>query len=237
MAEITGAHSVRRHLRVEIEAYDATIRKWVPGYEEAIDTAARAIAAVHPRRVVDLGAGTGALSEAVLRHAPEAVVELVDADAEMLEQARARLHAFRDRIVLREARFTDPFPSCDAVTASLALHHVPTLPEKGDLFGRIHGALRGGGVFANVDIVMPADPDASRAAYGEWAEWMAEQGIPESRAYELFAEWADEDTYLPAESEREALLAAGFEVAWPWRMTPLLVSVATKPERPPRSSR
>ncbi len=229
MAHSTDAHSVRRHLRVEIEEYDATIRKWIPGYEEALETAARTIAAVRPRRVVDLGAGTGALSEAVLRRAGDAVVELVDADPEMLGRARGRLARFGDRAALRQASFDDPLPECDAVTASLALHHVPTLDDKRRLFGRIHEALRPGGLLVNVDVVIPAEPEGSAAAYQEWAAWMAARGTPEARAYELFAEWAEEDTYFPAEAERDALQAAGFEVAWPWRRTPLLVAVATKP--------
>ena len=60
-------HSVRRHLRVEIEAYDRSIRAFIPSYEEMLERTARAVAESRPRRVIDLGAGTGALAEAVLR--------------------------------------------------------------------------------------------------------------------------------------------------------------------------
>ena len=225
-------HSVRRHLRVETDAYDRAIRKWVPGYEAMLATAAREIARVRPRRIVDLGAGTGALSEAILRESPNAVIELVDVDLEMLEQARARLEGFGDRVRYRKALFTDPLPECDAVAASLALHHVPTMEQKGALFGSIHEALRPGGVFVNADITMPAEAEAADRAYREWAGYLVAAGIPEKRAYEHFAEWEDEDTYFPRDAERDAMQAAGFEARWAWSQGPVVVAVGQKAAAP-----
>ena len=78
-------HSVRRHLRVAIDAYDAMIRQFIPGYEEMLRTAARELAPVSSGLVLDLGAGTGALAEAILETSGHGTVELVDVDAEMLE--------------------------------------------------------------------------------------------------------------------------------------------------------
>ena len=54
------SHSVRSHLRLEIDAYDESIRKFIPGYEEVLSRAADEIADIRPSLVVDLGAGTGA---------------------------------------------------------------------------------------------------------------------------------------------------------------------------------
>ena len=87
-------HSVRRHLRLEIEAYDKTIRAFIPAYEEMLARAADAIAEAQPKKVIDLGAGTGALAQAILQRCEGATVELIDADAEMLDQARERLAPF-----------------------------------------------------------------------------------------------------------------------------------------------
>ena len=55
------SHSVRSHLRLEIDTYDETIRRFIPGYEEGLIRAARVVAGVSPALVLDLGAGTGAL--------------------------------------------------------------------------------------------------------------------------------------------------------------------------------
>lgn len=222
------SHSVRRHLRVEVDAYDDIIRRFIPGYETMLVTAARAVAAGRPRIVLDLGAGTGALSEAILEHEGVGVIELIDVDAEMLDQARARLERFGDRVRYREQSFLDPLPPCDGVVASLALHHIPEMAHKRTLYRRIHRALRAGGVFVNADAVMPAHPREREAGYAFWAAHMTSRGIPEKRAYQHFAEWAEEDTYQPVEQELAAMAAAGFEATIAWHQGPMAVLMGHK---------
>ena len=222
------SHSVRRHLRVEIEAYDKTIRAFIPAYEEMLTRAADAVAETKPKKVIDLGAGTGALAQAVLQRCKEASVELIDADAEMLAQARERLAPFAARVQYTERAFQGALPACDAVVASLALHHVPTLAEKRTIFCAIHAALRPGGVFINADATMPADRSARQAEYETWAAHLVSCGIPSERAYSHFAEWADEDTYFPLADELAALTDAGFDAACLWRVVPVAVIKATK---------
>ena len=222
-------HSVRRHLRVEIADYDEAIRRFIPGYEAMLAAAAAEIARVDPVHLLDLGGGTGALSEAILRAAPRAVVELVDVDHEMLAVARERLAGFGARTRFREASFDDPLPDADAVAASLALHHVPTMDEKRRLFARIHDCLRPGGVFVNADATMPAEPAAREAEFADWAAHLVSCGIPEERAYRHFAEWQEEDTYFPREEEAAAMRAAGFDFAKVWSEGPMVVAVGKRP--------
>ncbi len=222
------SHSVRRHLRVEVDAYDEIIRRFIPGYETMLEAAARAIAAGQPGLVLDLGAGTGALSEAILRHDDIGAIELIDVDAEMLDQARTRLERFEGRARFREQSFLDPLPACDAVSASLALHHVPEIADKRALYRRIHAALRPKGVFVNADAVMPSDPAGREAGYAFWAAHMVSRGIPEKRAYQHFDEWAAEDTYFPIEEELAGLQAAGFVPGIAWKEGPMAVLVGRK---------
>ena len=227
---MTGAapHSVRRHLRVAIEAYDATIRQFIPGYEEMLRTAARELAPVAPGLVLDLGAGTGALAEAILESSPAGTVELIDVDTEMLEQARTRLARFGGRARFTESSFLDPLPPCHGVAASLALHHIPTLDLKRALFQQIHDALEPGGVLVNADATMPADPAAAEATWRTWADHMVSHGIDERRAFEHFEEWSEEDTYFPLENELAAMAAAGFEAECVWREAGIAVVVGRK---------
>ena len=72
------SHSVRRHLRVAIDEYDTSIRQFIPGYDEMILEAAAAVSRASPTVVLDLGAGTGSLSAALLAHSEVGLVELVD---------------------------------------------------------------------------------------------------------------------------------------------------------------
>ncbi len=223
------SHSVRRHLHVEIEAYDASIRRWIPGYEAMLARAAREVASVSPSHVLDLGAGTGALAAAILAHDAVGSVELLDVDKEMLARARNRLRDFGERARFTVRSFSEPLPPCDAVAASLALHHVPTMEEKAVLFGRIFEALRPGGVFVNADATMPADESRRGAAFDAWAAHMARSGIDDAQARSHFADWSGEDTYFPLEDELDALAAAGFDARSVWRDEPSTVVVARRP--------
>ena len=219
------SHSVRRHLRIEIDAYDQTIRQFIPSYEEGLTRAAREIAGVRPTLVLDLGTGTGALAEAILDHEGVRTVEAVDIDPEMLDQARLRLERFGPRVRFETRSFEASLPACDAVAASLALHHIPTMERKRVLYEHIFRALRPGGVFVNADVTMSAHPEAQAQCYRIWAAHLVSCGIDERRAYEHFNEWAAEDTYFPLDDELAALRDAGFhaECAWQDRPNTLLV--------------
>jgi SAM-dependent methyltransferase len=225
---VSMTHSVRRHLRLDVDEYDATIRRFIPGYETMLSVAADAVAAARPAHVVDLGAGTGGLSEAILAREEVGRVELLDVDSEMMAQARARLDRFGDRVVFTLRSYDEPFRPCHAFAASLSLHHIPTLERKAMLFARALEALVPGGVLVNADANMPDDEGERQRLYRHWADHLVASGIPEDRAWAHFEDWAEEDTYLPLDAELEALRAAGFQAEQVWSDGPIGVTVARK---------
>lgn len=205
------SHSVERHLRLEVGEYDRIIRTFIPSYDDLLDTVARAVAALEaPGLVIDLGGGTGGLTERVLERAPTRTLEVWDVDDAMLAVAGRRLARFGERAVLRHHSFDDVLPPCAAVVASLALHHVRDLGEKTLLYRRVHAALVPGGLFANADVTVPAEPEAARATYREWVGHMVACGISEADAWRNFDAWAEEDRYFSLEEELQALATAGF---------------------------
>jgi tRNA (cmo5U34)-methyltransferase len=217
---MSGTHSVKRHLDVDAEGYDVQIRRFIPGYDDMLATAVELLAAlVAPEaRVLDLGAGTGALSAAVLAGLPNAQVTALDVDVDMLAQARVRMAGFGDRVTFREASFLDALPEADAVVASLALHHVHDLDRKTELYRAIHAALAPGGAFLNLDAAVSADPRVNALVLDRWVAHMGEHGIAETEARGHLAAWADEDRYFPLDTELAALRRAGFaEVECFWR--------------------
>lgn len=221
-------HSVRSHLGIEIRSYDETIRRFIPGYEAMLEAASRELVANAPALVLDLGAGTGALSEAVLLADGSVTVELIDIDPEMLAQARARLASFAVRARFSGISFLGPLPPCDGASASLSLHHIRTLDAKRSLYRRIHETLRPGGTFVNADAAVPAEPPAREEALRQWVEHMVSCGIGESEGYQHLEQWADEDTYFPLEDELEAVEAAGFVAECVWKQGPMAVVVGRK---------
>ncbi|HSK02117.1 MAG TPA: class I SAM-dependent methyltransferase [Kofleriaceae bacterium] len=213
-------HRVLDHLGLAARDYDAAIRRYIPEYEQMIATVVRLVRG----DIIDLGTGTGALAAAILAGNPTARVKLVDIDPAMLEAARTRVAPFGGRAEVVHASFDAALPPCDAVVASLALHHVPELDRKRALFARIRQALRPGGGLVIADAVVHEQGRERALAYETWAAWMAAQRIERAEAEALFAKWADEDRYYPLETELRLLAEAGF--ARPdcfWKYGPMAV--------------
>jgi SAM-dependent methyltransferase len=206
----TTEHRVATHLGLAASDYDAEIRRYIPTYEEMIGTVVGIVGTIEAPYVLDLGAGTGALGAAILDRIPRARVQFLDIDPVMLEVAGARVAGHGDRAELRRGSFDDALPACDAVVASLALHHVPELPRKRALYARVCEALRPGGVLLVADITVHEAGPAHDYIYDRWAAMMAQHGIARSEADALFAKWAGEDRYYPLAVELEQLRAAGF---------------------------
>ena len=193
-----------------------------------LEAASRELVRNGPELVLDLGAGTGALAEAVLLADDSVTVELIDVDPEMLAQARARLASFAVRARFSEISFLGALPSCDGASASLSLHHIRTLDAKRRLYRRIYEALRPNGTFVNADAVVPAEPSAREEVLRQWVQHMVSCGIGESEGYENLERWGGEDTYFPLEDELEAVEAAGFFADCVWQKGPMAVVVGRK---------
>jgi tRNA (cmo5U34)-methyltransferase len=209
---MTADHRVLGHLRVDAADYDREIRRFIPGYDEMLETAVRWLRGHVPPDglVVDLGAGTGALSAAILEALPQVRVRLVDVDPAMLEVAQARC---RERVEQHRATFSEGLVPCDAVVASLALHHVADTGEKRALYRRIREVLRPGGLLVIGDCcVHAAGPERVRI-FEEWSLGMQRAGISADAAAGHFAQWATEDFYQPLADELQWLREAGFQHA------------------------
>jgi tRNA (cmo5U34)-methyltransferase len=200
-------HRVLDHLGLQARDYDSAIRTYIPHYEEMIAT----VVALARGEVIDLGTGTGALAEAILHASPTTRVKLVDIDPAMLEAAGARVGRYGERAELVKATFEKALAPCDAVVASLALHHVAELAKKRALYKRIHDALRPGGVLLVADITVHDDGKERDRMYDAWSTWMTTHGIARTDAEALFVKWAKEDCYHSLATELALLGEAGFE--------------------------
>jgi tRNA (cmo5U34)-methyltransferase len=226
------SHSVQKHLAVTPTSYDVEIKRFVPGYDAMLDEVVSALEEHLPGgigHVLDLGAGTGALTERIAARFPEVRLTLLDADAAMLKQAEVRLASIRPRLEFRQGSFGDALPACSAAVASLALHHLHARNAKRDAYRNILGALRPGGVLVNADATMPSAPALAEPLRRRWAAHLVEHGDSESEAFERFAQWATEDTYYSIQQELEMLSEAGFDqLDVRWRFGPTTVIVARR---------
>jgi ubiquinone/menaquinone biosynthesis C-methylase UbiE len=222
------------HLGIDLRDYDTRIRTFIPGYDQMLEIASAALAATVPARsplIVDLGTGTGALAASCRKAKPRARVVGVDEDEGMLAAAAKRLrHRFTGRCGSFEAL---DLPECDAVTACLALHHIPTPARRLRLFRRVHRALHREGVLVIADCYLSSD---SRLRAADRAYWLAhlERRYTPAQARGYLRAWAKDDHYAPLRSDAPLrseighLERAGFAVDVSARRGPFAVVVATK---------
>ncbi|WP_344945859.1 class I SAM-dependent methyltransferase [Actinomadura miaoliensis] len=107
-----------------------------------------------PRKVADLGAGTGGGSLALARRFTAAEIVAVDQSAVMLDRVRAaaRAQGLDDRLRVVQADLDDAWPpigSVDLVWAASSLHHVAD-PDR--MLGDVHAALRPGGLLVVIEM-------------------------------------------------------------------------------------
>lgn len=199
--------------------YDLVIRTLIPGYEQMLSTINWWLSEIIPPagKVVELGGGTGGLAHTVLTNLPKVRLEIWDIDQQMLAVARDRLQRFADRVTVRERSFTEKLDDCDAVIATLSLHHVPTLDAKRAVYTNVFRALSKAGIFLIGDCTMDVTEPAHATMQRYWTAFMGKHGITEAEAHKHFNNWAKEDTYQQISDELTALAQAGFqrpEVFW-----------------------
>lgn len=224
--------SVAQHLKIEIAEYDARIRTFIPDYEELIGTAAGALRVLETAApaIVDLGIGTGALAARCLEVHEAASLVGIDADAAMIEAARARL-AGHSRVGFVQADFLEvTVPPCDAIVASLALHHVAAPGTKQAFYASCREALRPGGVLVSADCFPAREPRLATSQRDAWLRHMR-RTYARAECESYFATWAGEDVYFALQDELEWLGGAGLMPEVVWRKGGLAVIAAVRPER------
>lgn len=194
--------------------YDEYIRRVVPHYEVLVARLLDYMPA-SPRRIVELGCGTGALSLALLRRFPDASLTLVDAAPEMIEIARERVSergtdtAARVRYIV--ARFEElqlEPASCDSIVASLSLHHVRELAPVYDI---LSSALSGGGSLRIADGYAGATPALHARHMERWEAYWREAGnLTEDEITTVTQHVREHDYYLPVTEHFRMLAAVGF---------------------------
>lgn len=95
--------------------------------------------------VLDAGCGSGRVTELLAEALPRGRVIALDGSPAMLDQARARLARFGDRVELVEADLRRPLPLAEPVDAILSTATFHWLPDHDALFRNLAAVLRPAG--------------------------------------------------------------------------------------------
>jgi tRNA (cmo5U34)-methyltransferase len=141
----------------EPSIYDKNRRYLIPSFDDLYSSAAKYIKKITNHidtpHFLELGTGTGLLSEFVLSHNQKAHITLSDRSSDMLHIARLRFQQNKN-IRYITGDFFDSLGGnkYNVIFSGLAIHHL-TNTQKQDLFIEIYDALLPGGVFVNVEQV------------------------------------------------------------------------------------
>ena len=193
--------------------YTALRRRLVPEYDKFYGIAVQALrplAEGRVERVLDLGAGTGLMTAQVAHAFPDARFELLDGSAAMLAEAQQTLAGVVSAVHVQDMAEALPEGPFDAVISALAIHHLED-PDKQQLYRRIFGVLRPGGMFVNSEQVAGPTAELTQLYDERWIEMSRVLGASEQEIVEAL-ERRKHDRCATVEDQLLWLRDAGF--AW-----------------------
>ena len=170
----------------ETKEFDTNIRQLLPYYDEMLGAIALCLPP-ETERILELGCGTGELTQKVLQHCPNAQLVAVDYSPRMIEFIQEKLdyQGQRDRVQTFQLDFgawandeaeTNIGDNFDAVISSLAIHHLSD-EMKGKLFQKIARSLNPNGRFWNADPLLPEFPELKDIYQQSRERWAQQQGL------------------------------------------------------------
>lgn len=146
---------LKKHFNNEAESFDTQVQKNISCYNEMLTALINAIPdnKMNPK-ILDLGCGTGNITQKALMRFPEAEVTCLDLSENMIEIAKKKLSDY-EKIEYIIGDFTQMQIDAkyDVILSSLALHHIPSDEEKEAMYKEIYERLVNGGVFYNADVI------------------------------------------------------------------------------------
>lgn len=198
--------NIKEQFNLIAEEYDKNRKKFIPCFEDYYINTTRFIVSniKAPRRILDLGAGTGLLSYYWYQHFPQSEYVLVDIADDMLKIARKRFAGI-DKISYQALDYLNGLPSgnFDVILSALSIHHLEN-DEKARLFTQIYDKLPEGGLFVNYDQFCAEQQEMNRWINSYWESQLAKSGLTDSDIA-LWEERRKLDRECSVEQEMEML--------------------------------
>jgi ubiquinone/menaquinone biosynthesis C-methylase UbiE len=139
----------------------------------------------YPIRILDVGAGYGALTQFLLNHFSKATAVCQDSSQEMIKLGLKRMEALKGRFSYVCCDFGKPGwgqivkGPFEAAVSSIAIHNLPSQSRIRRVYKEIFPLVKRGGCFLNFDHQNPALEDQM--------EWLREAGFENVKCF-----WQDE---------------------------------------------
>jgi tRNA (cmo5U34)-methyltransferase len=161
--------------------------------------------------VLELGSGTGYVTEQILEKNPDAEITCIDMTPEMLVIARKK--STLAGVAFLEGDFREVWPDglFDVVITTLCLHHLPDA-DRAAIVRHIRTSLKTGGCFINGDVFRPEYAWEETIYRTRWGRYMTEHGLSGPEAEGMLAKREKSYGFIDTfEQYRQKLADAGFE--------------------------
>lgn len=206
-----NTEDIRVQFDLIAKQYDEGRRCFIPCFDDFYIRSVSLLKQIKPEatHIVDLGAGTGLLSQQMYQLYPQSKFSLIDLSQDMLEVARQRFAGF-DQFNFLVEDYTKTIPS-DAVIicSALSIHHLEN-GEKQNLYATIYNSLPQGGIFINLDQFCAESPEMDKAWNNWWMDYIDQSGITE----EARIKWLERkklDKEVSIQTSLQMLANAGFK--------------------------
>ena len=203
--------NINEQFNIVAQEYDGNRKKFIPCFNDYYENTTKFIISniKKPKRVLDLGAGTGLLSYFWYQECPSAEYVLVDIADEMLNVARKRFNGISS-ISYQVLDYSKELPSgaFDVIASALSIHHLEN-EDKQKLFSKIYDKLSNGALFVNYDQFCGGQSEMDEWFNSYWESQLATSGLSE-HDIELWRERQKLDRECSAEEEIEMLRKSGF---------------------------
>ena len=121
-------------------------------------------------KILDLGAGTGLLTEKIFKKYFRGHFTLIDISEEMLNIAKKRFKENRNfKYILGDYLKIDFEESFDIIVSSLSIHHLEDKDKK-ILYAKVYEILNNDGIFLNADQVLAPSSENENIYQRNWLE-------------------------------------------------------------------
>ena len=198
--------NIEEQFNLIAKEYDANRKKFIPCFDDYYENTTKLIISNidAPKRVLDLGAGTGLLTYYWFKECKTSEYVLVDIADDMLEISRKRFAGLAN-VSHQVMDYTKQLPGgkFDAIISALSIHHLSDI-QKNKLFYQIYEALPTGGVFVNYDQFCGGTPMMNKWFDSYWEQQLYHSGLTD-RDIELWKERRKLDRECTVEKEVEML--------------------------------
>ena len=204
---------IEKQFNLIAEEYDGNRRKFIPCFDDFYQNTTKFIVSNinEPKRIIDLGAGTGLLTYFWYQQCPNSEYVLVDIADEMLNVARKRFESIGN-VSYQIENYIDKLPDVffDTVISALSIHHLED-EDKSKLFTRIYNRLPSGGLFINYDQFCAGQEEINNWFNSYWENQLATSGLTD-KDIKLWKERRKLDRECSVEQEVDMLKNAGFNI-------------------------